>query len=31
MKAVLLGIVDHVVPIDRMAAALIATWNGARR
>jgi two-component system chemotaxis response regulator CheB len=31
MKAASLGIVDQVVPVDRMAAALIATWNGAKR
>ena len=31
MKAALLGIVDQIVPVDRMAATLIATWNGAKR
>jgi two-component system chemotaxis response regulator CheB len=31
MKAALLGIVDQIMPVDRMAEALIATWNGAKR
>jgi two-component system chemotaxis response regulator CheB len=30
-KAVALGIVDQVLPVDRMAGALIAAWNGGKR
>lgn len=30
-KAVALGIVDQVLPLDQMAAALVAAWNGWNR
>jgi len=30
-KAVALSIVDQVLPVDRMAGALIAAWNGGKR